>query len=171
MFSGRTGENEVHFELRRWGGEHPMKLLNEMVYFLNLEGSCLIFPFNLVIVDDDIFSDILSYLYLHLHIVIVNLLLRLKLSVFLTIFQILLLFQGYPHLIADNFFYILITTFSSPPFLAKIWLYLKNTISLGYCQVQTALSSCSVLLGIEKWNDQASFILSKVISRYFKSIL
>lgn len=75
MFSGSTGESEVHIELRRWEGEIPMKLLTKMGGLLNLEGSILIFPFNLVIVDDDILSDILSYLYLHLHLVLVNLLL------------------------------------------------------------------------------------------------
>lgn len=75
MFSGSIGDNEAHLELKRWGGENPMKLLIEMVCLLNLEGPCLIFPFNLVIVDDNILSDILSYLYLHLHFVRANLLL------------------------------------------------------------------------------------------------
>lgn len=116
MSSGNTGESEVHFELRRWGGKNPMKLLNEMVCLLNLEGSCVLFPFTLVLVDDDILSDILSYVYLHCHTVLVNLLLSLKFSFVLTIFQIPPLCQKYPYLIVDNFFYNLITTFSSPPF-------------------------------------------------------
>lgn len=44
-----------------------MKLLNEMLCLLNLEGSPLTFLLNLVTVTDDILSDVVSYPYSHLH--------------------------------------------------------------------------------------------------------
>ena len=110
MSSASTGETVVHFELRRWGGENSMKFLNDMVYLLNLEWSCLIFLFNLITVHN-LLSDILPYLYLHFHSVLVNLLLWLRFSFFLTIFQIPPFCQRYPHLFVDNFFYILILDF------------------------------------------------------------
>lgn len=44
-----------------------MKLLNEMLCLLKLEGSHLTFLLSLVTVNDDILSDVVSYLYSHLH--------------------------------------------------------------------------------------------------------
>lgn len=143
-----------------------MKLLNEMVCLLNLEGSCLHFHSAWSLSMMTLWHSILSLP----STLFVSLLLWLKFLFLLTIFQIHPLCQKYPHIIVDNF-----STSSSLDFLhlfsyLKFDFILRTLLPLEHSQVQRALSSHSRFLGVEKLNNQTSSIFSNVISRHFKSI-